>query len=51
MAVLGYLMFGAKTKDETTTIILTEEGYPKWLTIVVLSLISIDQFSEVRSLR
>ncbi|EMD00301.1 hypothetical protein BAUCODRAFT_63649 [Baudoinia panamericana UAMH 10762] len=41
MAVIGYLLYGNLTKDEITTNILTTDGYPQALSVLLLVLVAI----------
>lgn len=41
MAVVGYLLYGDKLKDELTKNMLGTAGYPEWLKIIILVLIAI----------
>ncbi|KAI7357428.1 vacuolar amino acid transporter-like protein 1 [Hortaea werneckii] len=41
MAVVGYLMYGRRTKDEISTNVLTIQEYPQALHVVVLILVAI----------
>ena len=36
MAVVGLLMFGDSVKDEITSNILAEDGYPQWLSVIIV---------------
>ncbi|RMZ01391.1 hypothetical protein D0860_07634 [Hortaea werneckii] len=41
MAIVGYLMYGRKTKDEISTNVLTIQEYPEALHVIVLILVAI----------
>lgn len=41
MAIVGYLMYGRRTKDEISTNVLTTQEYPGALHVVVLILVAI----------
>lgn len=41
MAVVGYLLYGPKLKDELTKNTLGTDGYPSWLKVIILILIAI----------
>ncbi|KAI7474367.1 vacuolar amino acid transporter-like protein 1 [Hortaea werneckii] len=41
MAIIGYLMYGRRTKDEISTNLLTVQEYPEALHVVVLILVAI----------
>lgn len=41
MAIVGYLMYGRRTKDEITTNVLMTQEYPEALHVVVLILVAI----------
>ncbi|KAI7241498.1 hypothetical protein KC330_g596 [Hortaea werneckii] len=41
MAIVGYLMYGRRTKDEISTNVLTIQEYPEALHVVVLILVAI----------
>lgn len=41
MAIVGYLMYGDHVMDEITANIFLTEGYPRWLSILIVVAISI----------
>jgi solute carrier family 32 (vesicular inhibitory amino acid transporter) len=41
MAIIGYLMYGSRTKDEISTNLLTTEEYPEAVSVIVLILVAI----------
>ncbi|QIW98511.1 hypothetical protein AMS68_004029 [Peltaster fructicola] len=47
MAVVGLLMFGDGVKDEITRNILTTDGYPAWLSIVIVVCVAIIPLTKV----
>ena len=47
LAVTGYIMFGEGAKDEITSNIVTTNGYPRWLSIVVVVAIAIIPITKV----
>ena len=46
MAIVGYLMYGQRTKDEISTNVLTIQGYPEALHVVVLILVAITPLTK-----
>jgi vesicular inhibitory amino acid transporter len=47
MAILGYLMFGDRTRDEITANILRSTAYPRALSIIVIVLIAIIPVTKI----
>lgn len=47
MAVVGYLMFGDGVKDEITRNIVTTDGYPKWISLLIVTAIAIIPITKV----
>lgn len=47
MAIAGYLMFGDSVRDEITTNLLLTEGYPQFLSILVVIFIAIIPLTKV----
>lgn len=47
MAVLGYLIFGEGVMNEVTKNVVTTEGYPQWISILVIVFIAIIPLTKV----
>lgn len=47
MAIIGWLMFGDAVRDEVTANVLMTEGYPRFLSICIIILISIIPITKV----
>ncbi|WPH00792.1 Hypothetical protein R9X50_00362200 [Acrodontium crateriforme] len=47
MAVVGLLMFGDGIKDEVTRNILTSDGYPAWLSLIIVISVAIIPLTKI----
>ena len=47
MAIVGYLMFGSRVRDEITANIFLTEGYPEWLSIFIVIAIAIIPLTKI----
>lgn len=47
MAIIGWLMFGDIVRDEVTANILSEDAYPRALSVCIIIFVSIIPLSKV----
>jgi len=47
MAIVGYLMFGSRVRDEITANIFLTKGYPNWLSVFIVVAIAIIPLTKI----
>jgi vesicular inhibitory amino acid transporter len=47
MAVVGLLMFGDAVRDEVTSNILSEDGYPQWISVIIVICVAIIPLAKI----